>query len=75
MLRRPTGQEVLDIIVEKSLENKLGARGLRGICEAIMLDVMYEIPSEKNPPKTFTVTLAYAKNKLQNETFNNLRAA
>jgi len=67
--------EVLDLIVEKSMENKLGARGLRGICEAIMLDVMYEIPSEKNPPKEFTVTLDYAKKKLSNESFGNLKAA
>ena len=67
--------EVLDLIVEKSLENKLGARGLRGICEAIMLDIMFEIPSEKNPPKSFTVTLDYAKKKLNNEAFNNLKAA
>jgi len=67
--------EVLDLIVEKSMENKLGARGLRGICEAIMLDVMYEIPSEKNPPKEFTVTIEYAKKKLANESFGNLKAA
>jgi ATP-dependent Clp protease ATP-binding subunit ClpX len=67
--------EVLDLIVEKSLENKLGARGLRGICEAIMLDVMYEIPSEKNPPKSFTVSIGYAKKKLNNEPFNTLKAA
>ncbi len=67
--------EVLDLIVEKALENKLGARGLRGICEAIMLDVMYEIPSEKNPPKEFTITLEYAKKKLANESFGNLKAA
>jgi ATP-dependent Clp protease ATP-binding subunit ClpX len=67
--------EVLDLIVEKATENKLGARGLRGICEAIMLDVMFEIPSEKNPPRDFTVTLAYARKKLQNEPFGNLKAA
>src|ERR1700744_4145264 len=53
-------EAVYDLIVGKALEYKLGARGLRGICEAIMLDLMYEIPSQKNPPKTFTVTLDYA---------------
>lgn len=67
--------EVYDLIVEKAIENKLGARGLRGICEAIMLDVMFEIPSEKNPPRDFTVTLDYARKKLQNESFGNLKAA
>ncbi|HXB39974.1 MAG TPA: ATP-dependent Clp protease ATP-binding subunit ClpX [Bacteroidia bacterium] len=67
--------EVLDLIVEKAMENKLGARGLRGICEAIMLDVMYEIPSEKTPPKEFTVSTNYAKKKLQNEQFRGLKAA
>ena len=68
-------EEVLDLIVEKAVENKLGARGLRGICEAIMLDVMFDIPSEKNPPKQFTVTLGYARKKLANESFGNLKAA
>lgn len=67
--------DVLDLIVEKAMENKLGARGLRGICEAIMLDVMYEIPSDKNPPKEFTITLEYARKKLSNESFGNLKAA
>jgi len=68
-------EDVYNLIVEKAVENKLGARGLRGICEAIMLDVMYEIPSEKNPPKEFTVTLDYARKKLANESFGNLKAA
>jgi ATP-dependent Clp protease ATP-binding subunit ClpX len=67
--------DVLDLIVEKAMENKLGARGLRGICEAIMLDVMFEIPSEKDPPKEFTITLEYARKKLANEAFGNLKAA
>jgi ATP-dependent Clp protease ATP-binding subunit ClpX len=40
-------KKVLDFIVEKAMEYKLGARGLRGICEAIMMDAMYEIPSSK----------------------------
>lgn len=68
-------EAVLDLIVQKAMENKLGARGLRGICEAIMLDLMYDIPSDKNPPKEFTVTLDYALKKLVNESFANLKAA
>jgi ATP-dependent Clp protease ATP-binding subunit ClpX len=55
--------EVLDLIVDTSIENKLGARGLRSICEAIMTDAMYDAPSSAK--KTFKLTLKYAKEKLQ----------
>ena len=55
--------EVLDLIVDTSLENKLGARGLRSICEAIMTDAMYDAPSSEK--KTFKLTLKYAKEKLE----------
>jgi ATP-dependent Clp protease ATP-binding subunit ClpX len=68
-------EAVYDLIVSKALEYKLGARGLRGICEAIMLDLMYEIPSEKNPPKTFTVTIDYAQQKLSKAKLGSLMAA
>ena len=68
-------EAVYDLIVSKALEYKLGARGLRGICEAIMLDLMYEIPSEMNPPKTFTVTLHYANQKLSKANLGTLMAA
>ena len=54
--------EVLDFIVDKAIEFKLGARGLRSIVETIMIDAMYEIPSSGK--KTFTVTLDYAKAQL-----------
>ena len=54
--------EVLDLIVDTSIENKLGARGLRSICEAIMTDAMYDAPSSNR--KTFRLTLDYAKSKL-----------
>ena len=57
--------EVLDLIVDTSIENKLGARGLRSICEKIMTDAMYEAPSSRK--KTFHLTLAYAKEKLSAE--------
>lgn len=67
--------EVLELIVEKAVSFKLGARGLRGICEAIMLDLMYETPSEKNPPKKITVTSAYAKEKLEKIKPGHLMAA
>jgi ATP-dependent Clp protease ATP-binding subunit ClpX len=51
--------EVLDLIVDTSIENKMGARGLRAICEKIMSDAMYDAPSSR--AKTFHLTLDYAK--------------
>ncbi len=54
--------EVLDLIVDTSIANRLGARGLRSICEQIMTDAMYEAPSSGR--KTFRLTLEYAKSKL-----------
>ncbi len=54
--------EVLDFIVDKAVEYKLGARGLRSIVEAVMIDAMFEIPSKR--AKQFKVTLDYAKNQL-----------
>ena len=54
--------EVLDYIVDKALEFKLGARGLRSICEAVMMDIMFDMPEGEN--KEFVVTLDYAKSKI-----------
>ena len=54
--------EVLDLIVDTSIANKMGARGLRSICEKIMSDAMYDAPSSRS--KTFHLTLDYAKSKL-----------
>ncbi len=51
--------EVLDLIVDTSIANKMGARGLRAICEKIMSDAMYDAPSSR--AKTFHLTLDYAK--------------
>lgn len=56
-------EEALDYIVDKAVEYKLGARGLRSIVEAVMMDAMFEVPSED--VKTFTVTLDYAKKQLE----------
>ena len=53
---------VLDLIVDTAIENRLGARGLRSICEAIMTDAMYDAPSSNR--KTFKLTTDYAKEKL-----------
>lgn len=59
--------EALDLIVDKAIEYKLGARGLRSIVESIMIDPMYEIPSTKT--KKFTVTADFALEKLRNTNF------
>jgi ATP-dependent Clp protease ATP-binding subunit ClpX len=65
---------VLDFIVEKALEFKLGARGLRSICEAIMMDLMFDIPSDTST-KEVNITLRYAKDKLKKSTLNKLKVA
>jgi ATP-dependent Clp protease ATP-binding subunit ClpX len=65
----------IEYIVDKAMEFKLGARGLRSICEAIMLDAMFDIPSAENPVKTFTLTLDYAKAKIERSKLLNLKAA
>lgn len=65
--------ECLDFIVDKALEYKLGARGLRSIVEAIILDAMYEIPSKR--VKKFNVTLDYAKQQLDKAHLQKLESA
>lgn len=63
---------VLDFIVEKAVEFKLGARGLRSICEAIMLDAMYNI-DEAPDGKELKITLRYAKEKLEKSKISSLK--
>ena len=63
--------EVLDYIVEKADEYKLGARGLRSICESIIIDAMYELPSSGE--SQFVVTLEYAKKKMEGANFLHLK--
>jgi ATP-dependent Clp protease ATP-binding subunit ClpX len=65
--------EVLDFMVEKALEYKLGARGLRSICESILTDAMYELPSQK--VKNFDVTLEYAQRKFNTSKLSMLKVA
>ena len=64
-------EDVLDYIVDKADEYKLGARGLRSICEAIMIDAMYDVPSSGQ--KRFDVTLPYAKKKIEGSNFLELK--
>ncbi|MCL9768975.1 ATP-dependent Clp protease ATP-binding subunit ClpX [Flavobacterium sp. HXWNR69] len=65
-------EEALDYIVEKALEYKLGARGLRSLCEAILTDAMYELPSSQD--KHLQVTKDYAKNSLSKNLLQRLKA-
>jgi ATP-dependent Clp protease ATP-binding subunit ClpX len=65
---------VFNFIVEKAMEFRLGARGLRSICELIMLDSMYEAPSDKGI-KELNITLSYAKDKLDKANINKLKVA
>ena len=67
--------EVLDYIVEKAIDFKLGARGLRSICETIMIDAMFDGPSDSENNKEFKLTLEYAQNKIENSTLQKLKVA
>ncbi|MEN9348073.1 MAG: ATP-dependent Clp protease ATP-binding subunit ClpX [Flavobacteriales bacterium] len=67
-------KKVLDFIVEKAMEYKLGARGLRSICEAIMVDAMFELPSNADE-KEFKVTLTYAREKFSKSKLSQLKVA
>ncbi|NCC10485.1 MAG: ATP-dependent Clp protease ATP-binding subunit ClpX [Bacteroidia bacterium] len=66
-------EEVYDYVVDKAVEYKLGARGLRSIVETIMMDVMFEIPSKNK--KTYQVTLDYAKQQLEKANIARLQTA
>lgn len=66
--------KVLDYIVDKAVEFKLGARGLRSICEAVMIDVMFDLPSSVEK-KDITIGLKYAKEKLEKSNLKRLKAA
>jgi ATP-dependent Clp protease ATP-binding subunit ClpX len=68
-------KEVLEFIVDKALEFKLGARGLRSICEAIMIDAMFEVPSGKQQVKELYITLDYALDKFAKSDLKKLKVA
>ena len=66
-------EETFDYLVDKAVEYKLGARGLRSIVEAVMMDAMFEIPSKK--VKSFEVTLEYAKAQLDKAHLGQMESA
>jgi ATP-dependent Clp protease ATP-binding subunit ClpX len=67
----------LDYIVDKAIEYKLGARGLRGLMETVMTDLMFELPNHKQIGKQqfFTVTREYAREKLEKADYVRLKQA
>jgi ATP-dependent Clp protease ATP-binding subunit ClpX len=67
--------EMLDFVVEKAIELKLGARGLRSILEAIMTDLMFELPGSPNAPNKFEVTREYAQLQYQKFGLSNIKNA
>ena len=67
-------KDVMEFIVDKAMEFKLGARGLRSICEAIMIDAMYETPSGKTRKELY-ITLDYAKDKFEKSDLTKLKVA
>ncbi len=66
--------EALDFIVEQAVSFRLGARGLRSICEAIMMDAMFDLPSQEDV-KEFTVTAVFAREKIGQSKFGKLKVA
>lgn len=67
--------EALDYIVDKAYTYKLGGRGLRTICEIILTDAMFEMPSQENKDGKFVIDLAYAKSKLDHAKLEYIKAA
>jgi len=65
--------DALDFIVDKAVEFKLGARGLRSICEAIMMEVMFELPSTEE--SEVTISCEYARSKVEKINLQRLKAA
>jgi len=72
-IRLSIEEEVLDFMVEKAVEYKLGARGLRSICEGILTDAMFELPSSKET--SFTLDLDYARRKFDKSKLSLLKVA
>jgi ATP-dependent Clp protease ATP-binding subunit ClpX len=66
-------EDVLDFMVDKALEYKLGARGLRSICESILTDAMFEMPSSKQT--VFNLTLEYAQKNFDKSKMSMLKVA
>lgn len=66
-------EDTLEYLVDKAVEYKLGARGLRSIVESVMMDAMFEMPSKR--AKEFVVTVEYAKKELEKTNFQEMKTA
>ena len=64
--------DMLDYVVDKALENKLGARGLRGLMESVMMELMYSVPSQKDTHE-ITITREYAQERIEKTDFSRLK--
>jgi ATP-dependent Clp protease ATP-binding subunit ClpX len=67
--------DVLEFIVDKSIEYKLGARGLRSICESIMVDAMFDVPEKNKNENVVNITLDYAREQFESKNTGNLKVA
>ena len=68
-------EKAYEFIVDKAIEFKLGARGLRSIVEAIMIDAMFSLPSEEKEKKKLHVTRTYAAGQLESSDLHHLTVA
>jgi ATP-dependent Clp protease ATP-binding subunit ClpX len=66
--------DIIDLIVDKAFEFKLGARGLRSICESILLDYMFELPSQENVNE-LRITKTFAAEKIALLRLKSMKAA
>jgi len=66
-------EDALNYIVDKAVEFKLGARGLRSICEAVMMDSMFDLPSQEN--NEIIITKKYVRNKIDKQDIKRLKVA
>lgn len=65
----------LDYMVSKAIQYRLGGRGLRAICEMILTDIMFDLPTQENKPSVFALTAAYAQARLEHARLDYLTAA
>jgi len=74
-IRLEVDEEALDYMVEKAIQYKLGGRGLRAICEMILTDAMFDLPSEEHKQEVFRLTKDYALEKLEHSKLSYISAA
>lgn len=73
-IRLEVPEETLNYIVDRAMEYKLGARGLRSICEVILNEAMFELPSANPKPETYRLDVEYARKQFERSTMSKLKA-